>query len=183
MKLWLVIVFLWQLLLVCGCKNDTSNLDWISKRSNVNIERGKDIEIIYSSGGENKIKAIAKEVHRFNVEKPYMTFPNGIKVNFYDATGNVETVMEANTATVYDGSSMMTAKSNVEVINAKGEKLNTEELIWDESKKMIYSNSYVKISTEDEIILGEGMEANETFTDYTIKKITGVIKVKSGEIP
>lgn len=169
--------------LLVGCKNDNANVDWISKRSNVNIERGSDIEIVYSSGGENRIKAFAKEALRFNVEKPYMTFPNGIKVNFYDAAGNVETVMKANTATVYDGSSMMIAKNNVEVINAKGEKLNTEELIWDESKKMIYSNSYVKISTEDEIILGEGMEANETFTDYTIKKITGVIKVKSGEMP
>jgi precorrin-4 methylase len=73
----------------------------------------------------------------------------------------------------------MTARKNVEVINAKGEKLNTEEIIWDEQKKIIYSNAFVKISTGDEIIWGIGMEANEDFTDYVIKKVTGKVKVKT----
>jgi hypothetical protein len=61
--------------------------------------------------------------------------------------------------------------------------LDTEELIWDESRKQIYSNAFVKITTIDEIILGNGMESNETFTDYTIKHITGKIKVNSTELP
>jgi Lipopolysaccharide-assembly, LptC-related len=65
------------------------------------------------------------------------------------------------------------------VINAKGEKLNTEEIIWDEQKKIIYSNAFVKITTGDEIIWGIGMEANEDFTDYVIKKVTGKVKVKT----
>jgi hypothetical protein len=41
----------------------------------------------------------------------------------------------------------------------------------------------VKITTNDEILLGNGMESNETFTDYTIKHITGTLKVNSEEIP
>jgi hypothetical protein len=55
-------------------------------------------------------------------------------------------------------------------------------LIWDEEKKIIYSNSFVKITTSDEIIYGRGMTANENFTDYVIKNITGKIKVKTKDL-
>lgn len=170
-------------LFLIGCKNDLDDAKKITSRSNVNIERGKDIEIIYSSMGENKIKAFAPTLLRFNTEKPYVEFVDGVKINFYDKDGNVETSMTAKHATVQDGTSLMIARNDVVVTNLKGEKLNTEELVWDESRKQIYSNSFVKITTEDEILMGQGMESNETFTDYTIKKITGVIKVKSTEIP
>ncbi len=152
----------------------------VTSRANVNIEHGKDIEINYSSLGDNKIKAFAQTMLRFNTDKPYMEFPDGIKINFFDKDGNVETVMTAKYATVQDGSSLMTARNDVEVTNVKGEKLNTEELIWDESQKQIYSNAFVKITTADEIILGNGMESNQTFTDYSIKHITGKVKVKGG---
>jgi hypothetical protein len=73
----------------------------------------------------------------------------------------------------------MTARNDVVVINKKGEKLNTEELIWDEQREQIYSNAFVKITTDDEIIMGNGLESNQTFTDYTVKHITGSIKVKT----
>ncbi len=155
----------------------------ITSKANVSIERGKHVEILYSSSGENKIKAFAKTVLRFNTEKPYMEFIDGIVIHFYGKDGNIETVMTAKYATAQDGSSMMTARNNVVVTNVRGEKMDTEELIWDESRKQIYSNSFVKITTNDEIVLGNGMESNETFTDYTIKHITGKIKVKSEELP
>jgi LPS export ABC transporter protein LptC len=166
-----------------ACKNDLDAAKQITSKANVNIERGKDVEIIYSSAGENKIKAYAKTVLRFNTEKPYMEFIDGIKINFFGKYGSVETVMTAKHAMAQDGSSLMTARNNVVVTNVRGERLDTEELIWDESRKQIYSNAFVKITTNDEILLGNGMESNETFTDYTIKHITGTLKVNSEEIP
>ena len=75
----------------------------------------------------------------------------------------------------------MVARNNVVVINEKGEKLNTEELVWDEEKELIYSNAFVKITTKDEIIMGTGMTANQNFTNYVIKNISGIIRVKAQE--
>ncbi len=168
-------------LLFFSCKNNLDDARKITSRANVNIERGKNLDIIYSSLGENKIKAHALTMLRFNTDKPYMQFPDGIKVEFYDESGIVETVMTAKWATIQDGSSLMTARNDVIVINKKGEKLNTEELIWDEQREQIYSNAFVKITTDDEIIMGNGLESNQMFTDYTIKHITGTIKVNSQE--
>lgn len=60
----------------------------------------------------------------------------------------------------------------------KGEKLNTEHLIWNEDSAKIYTDEFVKITTTDEIIMGEGMEANQDFSKWKIYKIRGTINVK-----
>ena len=162
-----------------GCKNDLDEARLVTSRANVNIEKGKDVVIQYSDHGNTKIKAVAKTLTRFNVEKPYLEFSDGIKLTFYSTDKQVGTTMTADYASAVENSNIMTARNNVEVINAKGEKLNTEEIIWDEQKKIIYSNAFVKITTADEIIFGNGMEANEDFSDYVIKKVIGKVKVKT----
>jgi LPS export ABC transporter protein LptC len=75
----------------------------------------------------------------------------------------------------------MEAKRNVVVVNEKGDKLNTEHLIWDKNTRMIRTEEFVKITTEDEIIMGNGMEADEHFTKYKIKQIKGIISIKENE--
>ena len=50
-----------------------------------------------------------------------------------------------------------------------------------EDSSKIYSDEFVKITTEDEIIMGEGMEANQDFTKWKIHKIKGVINVEEKE--
>lgn len=169
-------------LLLTSCNNSLEEAKLIVSRANVNIEKGKDVEINYSDNGVVRIKASGPTATRFNTEKPYLEFPDGIKILFYNSAREVESTLTAKHATAVENSHSMTARDSVVVINNKGEVLNTDELIWDEEKKIIYSNSFVKIATNDEIIYGNGMTANENFTDYTIKHITGKIKVKTSEL-
>ena len=79
-----LVVFAFFFLL--SCNNDMDKAKLVTSRANVNIEHGKDIEINYSSLGDNKIKAFAKTMLRFNTDKPYMEFPDGIKINFSTKT-------------------------------------------------------------------------------------------------
>ena len=51
--------------------------------------------------------------------------------------------------------------------------------MWKRKDKKIYSTKFVKITTAEEIIMGEGLEANEDFSDYVIKKVKGIIKVNA----
>ncbi|MFZ9943462.1 MAG: LPS export ABC transporter periplasmic protein LptC, partial [Bacteroidia bacterium] len=80
-------------------------------------------------------------------------------------------------------SQMMEAFGNVEVVNFKNEKLNTEYLVWNEMTKKISSNEFVKITTTDKIIFGTGFESNQDFTNYRIFKITGTINISRNENP
>ena len=174
--------FFFFFLLFASCSNNLDEARLIVSRANVNIEKGKGVEINYSDKGMVRIKAIASTATRFNSGRPYFEFSDGIKILFYNEMHNVESTLTAKYATAYENSHSMTARDSVVVINDKGEILNTDELIWDEDKKIIYSNSFVKITTKDEIIYGNGMTANENFTGYVIKNITGTIKVNSSAL-
>ena len=76
----------------------------------------------------------------------------------------------------------MKAVGNVFLVNSKGEQLNAEELIWDQNKKKIFSDKFVKVTTEDEIMFGNGFESNEDFSEYKVKKLTGQLKIDKDEI-
>jgi hypothetical protein len=64
------------------------------------------------------------------------------------------------------------------VVNNKGEKLNTEHLIWDRRADRISSDRFVKITTADEILMGDGLESNGNFTRYKILKIRGTLRIR-----
>ncbi|MBQ1695579.1 MAG: LPS export ABC transporter periplasmic protein LptC, partial [Bacteroidales bacterium] len=70
-------------------------------------------------------------------------------------------------------------KSDVEVDNiSRNEKINTELMYWDMKKELVYSDKYVRITTEDEILTGDGFESNQDFSEWKILKPAGVISIK-----
>ncbi|MFN8297623.1 MAG: LPS export ABC transporter periplasmic protein LptC [Chitinophagales bacterium] len=169
-------------LLLGACQNSLEEAKLVTSRANVNLETGKDVEISFSENGKSKIKAYGKTVTRHITARPYLEFSEGMKIEFFNADGKVESVLTSRYATAIENSQQMTARDSVVVVNQKGERLDTDELIWDEEQKTIYSNTFVKITTADEIIYGTGMVANQNFSDYVIKHITGKIKVKASEM-
>ncbi|MBK6986188.1 MAG: LPS export ABC transporter periplasmic protein LptC [Bacteroidetes bacterium] len=50
------------------------------------------------------------------------------------------------------------------------------------TKKKITSDAFVKITTAKEIIMGKGLEANQDFTQYEIKEVTGTIRIEDKEL-
>jgi hypothetical protein len=58
-------------------------------------------------------------------------------------------------------------------MNNKGERLNTEKLIWDQNRQLIYTDKFVRITTPSEVLTGEGMESTQDFSDWTIKTPRG----------
>jgi lipopolysaccharide export system protein LptC len=71
----------------------------------------------------------------------------------------------------------------VVVTNAKNEQLNTEELVWNEKLQKFYTEKFVKISTPTQVIYGDGLESNQTFTQYKITNVKGIIGVNKNSLP
>ena len=49
------------------------------------------------------------------------------------------------------------------------------------NKKIIYSNKFVKITSEDGVIFGDGLEAEQDFSKRKIINPSGEIEVKEDE--
>jgi LPS export ABC transporter protein LptC len=160
-----------------SCKNDLQDVQDLSERENQPESITKDIEIIYSDSGEVKVLVKSPLLYTYTEKDDYMEMPKGIKVFFYDTAQQVSSFLTAKYAVSYERTKKMEAKHDVVVFNKEGEELNTEHLIWDQQTRKIYSNEFVKIITKDEIIHGEGMEADETFNNWKIKKPKATILV------
>lgn len=168
--------------IICfGCENDIKEVEQLTKVENVPLKKGKNVELIYSEDAAVKIKVSAPKMEEYANEEPYLEMSEGIKVVFYDSLKQVNTTLTANYAIHRIAKNIMEAKNDVVVVNEKGEQLNTEHLVWSQDSAKIYSDEFVKITTTDEILMGEGFEANEDFTKWKIHKIKGTINLKEQE--
>jgi LPS export ABC transporter protein LptC len=173
-------------LLVCAlaaCKNDLRDVMALPKNKLSPSQVGDSITMLYTDSAQLKIMVKANRMLIFsnNVSEPFTILPNGVYVTFFDQDEKVSATMRARYGIRYDRSRKMEAKYAVEVVNKNGEKLETEKLIWDEASERIYTDAFVKISTGKEIIMGEGMESNQDFTKYEIKKVTGQFNISTNE--
>jgi lipopolysaccharide export system protein LptC len=168
-------------LLLFSCENDIEKIQSIGDKSELPDVSAKKIEIIYSDSAKTEMRLTADEVKRFsNVERPYMEFPKGIYVEFFDDSLDIESLIRADYAIYYTEDKIWEARGNVVANNlANQEKLNTEELFWDENDKSIYSNSFSRIENPDGIFYGEkGFESNQKFTKWRLKGSRGTVNFK-----
>jgi LPS export ABC transporter protein LptC len=169
------------LLTGCGKTPETASLNVESKTGPSMM--AKNIEVTFSDSGKIAAKLYSILLYRYPGGDPYMEFPKGFKVNIYDSAMRIETTISGDYGKRKDYSRIMEAKGNVIVRNElKHQQLNTEMLTWDENKQKIFSRTRVKITTDNMILFGDGLESNESFTDYTILNPHGQMIVKKDSI-
>lgn len=115
--------------------------------------------------------------------KPYILMKKGLKVDFYDKNGQLESYLTAEYGISYPNEKKVKVQRNVEILNIKGETLNTEELIWDQATGTIRTDKFVKITGTDQITTGTGLISNQTFTDWEIINYQGTINLPHDQIP
>ena len=156
--------------------NNTKEVDDIMQTQKVfPTEQGEIVEILYTDSGLVRIRITAPVMNHytFNVPEPYTEMPKGIYVEFYNDSSKIKTTLKADYGIRYEKSKRTEVKKNVEVVNVAGEILNTDKLNWDEATRKIYTDAFVKITTKKEVLKGTGLEANEDFTEYEIRNISG----------
>lgn len=142
-------------------------------------EIAENVTIEYTDSGLLKARIKSTELVAVkNVREPYVEMPKGIKAEFIGASGKVESYLFSEYGISYTKKKRVVVRRNVRVLNIKCERLETEELVWDQASGRIYTDKFVKITTPDQIITGEGMESNQTFTDWEILNVSGTINKK-----
>ncbi|MBK7818132.1 MAG: LPS export ABC transporter periplasmic protein LptC [Bacteroidia bacterium] len=167
-----------------SCTNDLKDVLAIPRNKLSPSQTADTVSMIYTDSAQLKVVIKANRLIQFdkNVSEPFTILSNGVNVTFFDEEEKVSSTLKANYAIRYELSKRMEAKYAVEVVNNKGEKLETEKLTWDEGTKRIYTKEFVKITTPTQIITGMGLESNEDFSKYSIKKVTAVIQLQSDEL-
>ena len=165
-----------------ACKNDLKEIAAMDFSDTVPEISARNIDFTFSDSARVQIRLTGPVMHAYEGEDPYMVFPEGFKVEFYDSLMNTTTIITGMYGVHYREKRFMLASRNVVVTNDEpGEQLDTQELIWDMIKEIIYSNKFVKITSEDGVLYGDTLIASQDFSSRTILHPSGEIEVNEDE--
>ncbi len=168
-------VFLFTALLLFSCKAKIEKIDSFDILSLPSLS-GRDINTVFTDSGKVQLIMSAPAMETWdNSGSPYTEFRHGMEIEFYD--GHKEPV--ANVASKYakfvDKEKLWELDDSVVVVNKSGDKLETEQLFWDQDKELIFTERFVKITNEDQTVMGTGFESDPKLTRRRIKNVTATI--------
>ncbi|MCE2846070.1 MAG: LPS export ABC transporter periplasmic protein LptC [Sphingobacteriales bacterium] len=139
------------------------------------VERIRGLTTLYSDSGKVTVRVNAPVYEKIRKEQVFTRLPEGIRIEFFDENLRVESQLTAGWALHRENERVWEARKDVVVVNQKGERLDTQHLIWDERKELLTSEEDVKITTAEEVIFGKGFEADQDFSRYRIFNVRGRI--------
>lgn len=138
----------------------------------------ENLSVMYSDSGNVKVKM--NSARQLKLQNEDEVYPKTIYVNFLDNNSVEYSSLRADSARFYKSEQYYKIMGNVFFFNRlKQQSLSTEVLIWNPSKRKIYTDKPVIIKTPTDEIRGIGLDADQDFTKYTIRRPTGFFAIDS----
>jgi len=182
MKLIKSIIAAVVVMVLFSCENPIADIQEFARNDTLPVIMADSIEFERTDSGFLQIILKSPLMYKFEGKDPYIEFPNGFEVTFFNDSGIQVSYLRANYGVSYEKQKILRARNDVVVINyEKEEELRTENLVWDQRKKIIYSNTFVKITSPDKVIFGDSMWANESFSKREIIKFKADIDINEND--
>jgi LPS export ABC transporter protein LptC len=170
---------LFGMLFLAACENDLNKIKEISAlQVSQPIDTTRGVEVIYSDSAVVKGKMTTPLMIHYATEKPYYKMPIGVKIIFYDVNGREDGNIVADSAINRDKEQIIEFHKNVVCTNAKGETFKSDELIWNQAQKIIYSNKPVQLTTPTgDILNGVSFKSDDKLQHPIMGNSTGAFNV------
>ena len=132
----------------------------------------------YSENGH--VKFVISGGKALNYTSPNkIIFPQGFEIYFFDENYDTLSYLTGQYGISLESEKIMKAQNDVVFINYKtNEKIETDQLSWDQKAHKIWSNDPVKITTKDDVIYGNaGFQSDENMSYWIINQPNGNFKV------
>lgn len=177
-------MILFLVLLLGSCENDIERINMLTDESQAPTIQGTNIEVIYSDSAKVQVQILAPAYKQYPMaERPYMEFEKGLEVFFYDDSAKIESELRAEYTIYYMEERLWHATGNVVAQKfGSGDALYTDELFWDESEQLIYSDSYTRVISEGNTLYGKkGFRSHQSLSNWQLIGSSGTIQVQDEE--
>lgn len=165
--------------LIVGCENDPKAVAAMFPEIRPDAEKITNFETIYSDSAEVKVRISGPELLRYTEgAEVIQVFPKGVYVEFFDAFGEISSTLASKYGIRYENEERVIVRDSVVWQAQVGDRLDTEELVWEAQNERIYSDRYVRLKQDDKIITGVGFESNQNFTRSKVRAIQGVMTIQ-----
>lgn len=157
-----------------ACVNDPADVARLRDKLSDKVEVADSIRTIFSDSG--MVRAIIKAPRMLNyLEKAdqRQEFPNGLHVTFYDDFNRPTSTLIAKWGVYRSRYRNVTVRDSVVWESTDLQKLETEELNWDEKSGRIHTNKFVVLQQPDYVITGYGLEADQGFANAKVLQVDG----------
>ncbi len=171
-------------MMLFSCENPIEKVKQFVDYDTISGLMAYDVVIERSDSGKMVAKLEAPVMRSLDDEDSLMLeFPKGFVAYMFDNGDTAVTSMiRGDYGVNFEKKQLIYAKHNVVVKNLQtDETLETENLVWDQKKKKIYTGTLVKITSPEKIIYGDSMTANEDFSRREIFGIRATIEVEDDE--
>jgi hypothetical protein len=153
-------------LLLAACENDLNKIKQVSAlQVSQPIDTTRGAELIYSDSAIVKAKILTPLMIKYTTDKPYYKMPDGVKVIHYDVYTQEDGNIVADSGVYRINEKIIEFHKNVVVTDAKGRTFKSDELIWDQVKKIIYSTKPVQMANKE----GDSMNSVSFKSDDGLK--------------
>ena len=166
---------------ILSCHTNPQKIEALVKDTEEPVVSSEEVEWFYTKNGVATHRLTSPKVLRFGGQKEYIEFPAGLEIFSFNTQGEQEAFMKSDYAIQYLADKIIEAKGSVLLENLKGEKLETEFLVWNENRNEIFTEELVKITKQGLSIMGYGFESNTSFSKYTLKNTRGIINLDQPE--
>ncbi len=167
--------------ILVSCQNDLEIAQKVPMPEDAAERTVEHAEYFYTDSGLVKNRLRAGLLEEFFTDTQRTELSLGVELMFYRAKGVEGSVLTAQEGSIRNNGRLMEVRKDVRFENYKGEVLETEQLIWSQDSDLVYTHLPVTIMREQDTIYGVGLDANQDFSRYTLKKITGKLYVEPDE--
>lgn len=168
-----ILFFIALLLFVIGCSDDSAKTIQKTQTHEYPDQESWDATIVITRNGKKSGKLAAGHVRKYS-DKMITLLDEGIKVDFFDETGQHTSVLTANGGKVFDQRQDMLAYGNVVVVSDSGMTMHTDTLKWDNKNQKIFSEIAVIFTTnENDTLYGDSFVSDPNLDNYEIVNARG----------
>ena len=136
------------------------------------------VSTVISDSGHIRYRINADEWFVYSKRQPpYWAFEQGLYLEQFDTLMNVESTIKCDTAYYFNEAKLWKLAGNVNMKNPKSQHFYTDLLYWDQNKKLIYSDAYIRVEQEDQITEGVGFSSNQDLSVWQIRNTKGIYTV------
>lgn len=158
-----------------SCRNDLDKVAAVEIQAAGPDRVTHGAEYFFTDSGTVRNRLKAGTISEWAAGTKRTELSGGLELVFLDSLGRDQSTLTARRGLIMPEEQRMEVYEEVVFVNNRGERLETEQLTWQQDSARVRTDKPVRIQRGADIILGQGLDAEEDFSRYTVRRITGVL--------
>ena len=164
------------IVILAGCNADNTSksnqLNLIEDTAGRPDSEVRNARIYLYDEGRVTTEIFSTEIHKFDELDSTMGYQ--LDIDFFDSTGAVMSEVVGDSGIIREQTGHLSIYGNVVVVTEDKTKLETDYLFWNTTTDKIYTDAFVRVTSEDGVLTGWGLEADQRLSSYQIlSKVSG----------